>query len=351
MQPMHPAWSMLPVEVMGNSTPSVSVIVPAYNTASYIGKALESLLGQTLQDFEVVVVDDASTDTTRSVVKAFRDRFAGRLTLLVNTHNSGVSVGRNRAFQQARGTWIALLDSDDWYASQRLENLVDVAERHRADLVADNLAWVSQDQVTSEICLLPDDVAPGAEVVPVDVADALRPVHYGHREMNLGYAKPIIRREFLSRHGIAWNERLRFHEDAHFLLDCLSYGAKLLYVRRAYYFYRTRPDSLTAHHHYEQTRPWLTEMEALLSKEIVSTQPALAAALRVSFTAVERRYAGATLAALLRRHAYRAALLWVIRRPAALPALLRRVLTGLRYRFGIPERRATVPEPRNDGTP
>lgn len=332
---------------MGTRTPAISVIIPAYNTAGYIGEALESLLAQTLQGFEVIVVDDASTDGTPTIVEAFRPRFRGRLTLLVNANNGGVSAARNRALRHARGTWIALLDSDDWYAPERLQALVEIAEGHGADLIADNLVWVSGDGINCETSLLPGDMAPGAELVVVDVANALRPVRSGGRELNLGYAKPIFRREFVERHRIAWNERLGFHEDAHFLLDCLIHGAHAVFVRKPYYCYRTRPGSLTAGHHFEQTKPWLTALDELLSQDVVIAQPALAAALRASITAIRRRYASAKMAALLQHHDYRTAARVAVQQPAAVLTLLRRVSMGLWQRIiSLTRRRKTAPRPR-----
>jgi len=96
--------------------PKVSVIIPAYNTEKYISQAIESALTQTEQSVEVIVVNDASTDATLEVVKSFSDE---RLTLINNEYNRGAGYARNRAIQESRGEWVAVLDSDDWYAPER----------------------------------------------------------------------------------------------------------------------------------------------------------------------------------------------------------------------------------------
>ncbi|NJL48403.1 MAG: glycosyltransferase family 2 protein [Leptolyngbyaceae cyanobacterium SM2_5_2] len=101
--------------------PVVSVIIPAYNTEDYIERAVRSVLEQSFQELEVVVVDDASTDRTYEVVKAIDDP---RVKLFKNEKNSGAGATRNRAIQESQGEWIAVLDSDDWYAPQRLESLL-----------------------------------------------------------------------------------------------------------------------------------------------------------------------------------------------------------------------------------
>ena len=103
------------------SHPLVSVIVPAYNVAKYIEATLKSLSDQTLVDFEVIVVDDASTDDTVSVIERWHDP---RLRLLKHAVNEGVAAARNTAFDHARGQYIALLDPDDVAFPQRLERQV-----------------------------------------------------------------------------------------------------------------------------------------------------------------------------------------------------------------------------------
>lgn len=98
--------------------PSVSVLVPAYNARPYLREAVESLLAQTWRDLEVLVIDDASTDGTLQVLDDLRDP---RLTLLCMTQNGGPSRARNAGLANARGEFIALLDSDDVSLPQRIE--------------------------------------------------------------------------------------------------------------------------------------------------------------------------------------------------------------------------------------
>mgnify|MGYP000258719112 CR=1 FL=1 len=119
--------------------PAVSVIIPAYNTRDYIGTAIASVLSQRFSDIEVIVVDDASTDGTADVVRAIADP---RVRLIRLAVNAGAAVARNQALRNARGRWIALLDSDDWYGENRLGVLVDRAERAAADLYADDILLV-----------------------------------------------------------------------------------------------------------------------------------------------------------------------------------------------------------------
>ncbi len=92
------------------SRPAVSVLVPAYNAERYILQSVQSILAQTIEDFELIVVNDASTDRTLDILSAIHDR---RLRVLTNDRNLGVVGAGNRALDEASGRYIARLDADD----------------------------------------------------------------------------------------------------------------------------------------------------------------------------------------------------------------------------------------------
>src|SRR4029453_2356300 len=110
------------IVLKGKTCPMFSVIIPTYNRASFIAKAVDSVLRQSFNDYEIVVVDDGSTDTTRQALQQYGERIT-----VVNKANSGVSAARNRGIGNANGKWIAFLDSDDeWkenYLARQVENI------------------------------------------------------------------------------------------------------------------------------------------------------------------------------------------------------------------------------------
>lgn len=107
----------------------ISILVAAYNAEKYIRKCLDSLQNQTLQEIQVICIDDASTDNTLTILKEYAtlDR---RFTVLAQPVNKGQAVARNRGLELATGEFVTFLDSDDWYAEDALEKAYDVVVTH-----------------------------------------------------------------------------------------------------------------------------------------------------------------------------------------------------------------------------
>lgn len=99
----------------------VSIIMPSYNTGKYIGKSIESVLNQTYQNWELIIVDDCSTDNTDKIVTSIND---ARIKYMKNSCNLGAAISRNRALREAKGQWIAFLDSDDLWMPEKLEKQI-----------------------------------------------------------------------------------------------------------------------------------------------------------------------------------------------------------------------------------
>ena len=106
--------------------PQFSVIIPLYNKAPYVGKAVESVVGQTYGEWELVVVDDGSTDGSGDTVKAFTDN---RIHLM-RQENAGVGMARNNGVAASHGEYLCFLDADDWWEPTFLEEMAGLIERH-----------------------------------------------------------------------------------------------------------------------------------------------------------------------------------------------------------------------------
>lgn len=99
----------------------VSIIMPSWNTGKFIGESIQSVLNQTYKNWELIIVDDCSTDNTDEIVASFNDE---RIRYFRNDKNSGAALTRNRALCEARGEWIAFLDSDDLWMPKKLEKQI-----------------------------------------------------------------------------------------------------------------------------------------------------------------------------------------------------------------------------------
>lgn len=99
----------------------VSIVMPSFNTAKYIERSIDSVIAQTYKNFELLIVDDHSEDNSVNIIKQYKD---DRIKLFINTSNMGAAYSRNKALRESRGEWIAFLDSDDIWESEKLEKQI-----------------------------------------------------------------------------------------------------------------------------------------------------------------------------------------------------------------------------------
>jgi glycosyltransferase involved in cell wall biosynthesis len=267
-----------------------SIIVPAYNAEPFIAQALASALSQTEQSCEIVVIDDASVDTTAKIVARISEQDR-RVRLLRNEVNRGPAASRNRGIAEARGTWIGLLDADDEFAPRRIETLISLGEEHGADLVADNLLLLSDDVDEPKEFMLSAAVLPEqrwmspAEFVSGNIGSRDTP------RFSYGFLKPIIRRNFLEMHELRYSELNRFGEDFVLYVDCLLKGARWWLTPEAMYRYRIRPGSLTDVQSAGDLQRIRSFEESLLrSDPLVASDPDLAHAIRQHKAKMDRFY-------------------------------------------------------------
>lgn len=224
-----------------SAAPTVSVVIPAYNAAHCIARAVQSVQAQTLQSFEIVVVDDASRDETCAVVRRLAAA-DGRIRLVQLERNGGPSTARNAGLAAAMGIWTALLDADDAFRPERLAKLCALAAQHNLDAIGDDI-------------VLFDDVAGvevgeggyvrGSGVHRITLEDYLRSTTYRvgvpealwREDRPISLLKLVMRTAFLRSTGLTYSARYRYCEDFLFYYDLLRRGARLGLLNRAMYLY------------------------------------------------------------------------------------------------------------------
>ncbi len=126
-------------------SPKISVIIPTFNCSKYLPEAINSVLNQTYQNLEMIVVDDGSTDTTREIINSYINRYPKKIKYIFQ-ENKGLACARNTGVKNALGEYIALLDADDIWTVQRLKETLGAIEKEPdIGLVHANINWMSEE--------------------------------------------------------------------------------------------------------------------------------------------------------------------------------------------------------------
>jgi len=265
-----------------------SVIIPAYNAEQYIEATIASATQQNGCVLEIIVVDDRSTDNTATIVTRIAANDS-RVSLLALPRNGGPSVARNAGIMAARGDWIALLDADDSFAPGRLATLIALGEEKRADMVADNLVLVDQAD-GSEAPMLPPGFLAAPCIIDLPEFIARNISSPDAPRTNYGFLKPLIRRDFLLRHNLHYDEEVRFAEDFALYVGCLRAGARWWLHPEPLYRYLIRPDSLTQIQTTVDLDRLRGRQRALLAEARAAGDDGFAALLRRHLRNVDRCY-------------------------------------------------------------
>jgi glycosyltransferase involved in cell wall biosynthesis len=187
--------------------PKISVVVPTYNAEAYITDTMQSLLRQDL-DFEILVMDDASSDRTLECIKALSDP---RIRMFPLENNQGRASNANRAFSLCRGEYIARIDHDDIAEPERLAKQAAFLDEHPdITVLGTQIRHFGDDHMTSAFPL--DDAEIKARFI-IGAAYIANP-------------STMFRREFIERHGIRYDPNLHIVDDLGFWFDCMLQGAR-----------------------------------------------------------------------------------------------------------------------------
>ncbi len=265
--------------------PEVSVIIPSFNTETYIAKAIESVLEQTEESLELIVVDDASTDNTLEIIKSFSD---SRIKIFANRQNRGGNYCTNLGINAAKGNWITRLDSDDWYSPNRLEKLLKISSNHNIEMIADDIYFIEDGKQLPWSTLLAQSkftITDNFIVEPIFFVENDLPGSWG---LPLGLTKPLIKRDFIAKHQIKNQEDILIGGDFWFYLTCLAYGANFLLVPKPYYFYRSRHGSLVTLSKVKRLEAYCTATQFYLKQEFILNNSQLLAALHQRLKLIEK---------------------------------------------------------------
>ena len=237
--------------LMLKKIPAVSVIIPLYNAEKYIGECLDSLFAQTFKDFEVIVVDDCSTDNSVEVVKNYAPKFKGRLKLIRRKKNSGgPGIPSDLGLKLSRGEYIFFMDNDDEIISTAFEKLYAVAKNFNADVVhcekyykiPDN-EWHTADRTKLKPCS--NQKKSGFVTAPTLLENNLEKfvVDAYKGEFLPSLWTRLIKRDFIFENGIKMMHAIS--QDRVFNLCLLYSGGRHVRVPYIINYYRLIPESMS----------------------------------------------------------------------------------------------------------
>ncbi len=204
--------------------PKVSVVVPIYNVEKYIKKCMDSLVNQTLQEIQIIFVNDGSTDESGEIAKEYASKYPNKIIYL-EKENGGLSDARNFGMRYAEGEYIAFLDSDDYVENTMYEEMYNKALQENSDYVECDFLWEYPDKIK---------------------VDKRTP--YNNKKEMLTNVRVVawnklIKREILEKNNISFPKGLRY-EDIEFIYKLIPYLNKVSYVDKEFVHYVQRNNSI-----------------------------------------------------------------------------------------------------------
>ena len=206
----------------------VSIIIPVYNTEKYLRKCLDSVCNQTLQDIEIICVNDCSPDGSLEILKEYASN-DNRIKIINFTENKGVAVARNTAIEQAKGEYIGFVDSDDYVDLDFYEKLYNASNNGEFDIVKGALKelFIEKGTITRDFLDINQKIQ--------ETNDKLFFCTY--------FSSAIFQRNLLCKNYIRFPEYLINGEDGVFLLECVLYAKNIYVISETIYYYCRHNDS------------------------------------------------------------------------------------------------------------
>jgi glycosyltransferase involved in cell wall biosynthesis len=214
----------------------ISVIVPVYNTKDYLERCLNSILNQTLDNIEIVIVNDNSTDESELIIKEFVNKFKN-IKYLKNEKNIGVSSSRNKALLECNGEYILFVDSDDYLEPSMLEEMYNEAQINNLDIVTCGYFLDYEDGNTNVLVinLDTDKIYSGKEML----AELLH-----HKSGVTGHSwNKIIRKSIILDNNITYPSDMRLYEDLVFFTKLYPFCNRIKNIKKSFYHYIQRGQS------------------------------------------------------------------------------------------------------------
>lgn len=211
----------------------ISVVIPVYNTSSYLARCIDSIFEQDLKDVELIFIDDCSTDNSFEVLnQCLKGRESENLTIVKNPKNLGSGETRNKGISLAKGDYVIFVDSDDYVTSDYFQVLKNAIES-RPDIVVFDMTEIWSNKMVLKHVDLPDSPLESVELLLLN-------------KMHNSLCNKMFKRSMFLKHGIRITKGLSMFEDKSICFKLFYYAKSQLYIDKSLYFYdRSRENSLT----------------------------------------------------------------------------------------------------------
>ncbi len=226
---------------------TISVILPIYNVEKYLEKCLESLLAQTYEALEIILVNDGSKDRSLEICKAYEAKDS-RIKV-IDKPNEGVALTRNRGLEVATGDYIAFVDPDDWVEPEMYASLMRQIKKWESPVCLCNFFKDTKRRSQAKCFEFEDEMLEGEDIIEKLINDMI-----GMSDLLPKYTmimgsvwRGLYKRSFIESHAIQFVPKLSIMEDLVFmvqvLLKCVSSGERIAIDRNAWYHYVQHPNS------------------------------------------------------------------------------------------------------------
>ena len=236
--------------LMANEMPAVSVIIPMYNVEKYIAETLNSVFAQTLKNFEVIVVDDCSTDNSATIVESYISKYKSQIKLIkLQVNNGNPAIPRNIGLTMSRGKYIFFMDSDDAIIPTALEEMYNLAEKFQADVIYCESYFMSEGVGDTFLKNIRDGgwIQSGTPVKePTPITKDLKQRMIDLMNLRISACPPLkfLLRDFLVYNQITFPNFIQ--EDMIWTLKLLCFAQNFVRVPNVVYIRRMREGSITA---------------------------------------------------------------------------------------------------------
>lgn len=234
--------------------PLLSIIIPVYNAEKYISTCIDSIRNQTFSDFELILVDDGSTDSCGMICDDYR-KLDSRIKVL-HQANLGVSAARNRGIEEARGQFVAMVDSDDTLDKDMYSILINTAISNDVDLVICGIEEVCGDKVIVRNYNLPDNQVLNEN----DIINRVIASDFTSENIINSPCNKLYKRELIESQHLQFPSRVR-GEDWLFNIDYLQVAKSVIYIDRPLYHYYRHDESAMSKFLPNQFDLWLENRE------------------------------------------------------------------------------------------